>query len=163
LKIAAALSLLLLGACARVQLDTAPPAGYDLSGTWLLVEEASEDAPSYRRLRAQGGMMAFIAQDFPVLRAREMHIEQSADSMGIDYVPGGYRDVSWGTRNLALWEVRAGWHEGRLLILSKASDARAQETLTMQAGGERLVVDVRIDGRGDDIAVMRVFRRAEPG
>lgn len=153
-------SLLLLGACTGIQLDPVPPADFDLSGRWLLVEEVSDTGPSYRRLRAQGSIMAFIAQDFPVLRAEEMRIEQNVDSMGIDYTPGGYRDVSWGTRKLALWEVRTGWNEGRLVILSEASDARAQEILTLSAGGERLVVDLRIDARGDDIAVTRVFRRA---
>ena len=150
----------MLTACGTIQLDPNRPRNFELSGTWHLVEQASDPTPSHRRLRDRGGMLAFITQDFPVLRAREMRIEQSGDSMGIRYLPGGYRDVSWGTRNRGLWEVRAGWHEGSLVILSEASDARALETLTLSDGGRRLDVHVRIDARGDDLAVSRTFRRA---
>ena len=65
------------------------------------------------------------------------------------------------TRDRGLWEVRAGWHEGNLIILSEASDARARETFTLSDGGRRLDVEVRIDARGDDLAVSRTFRRAD--
>ena len=155
----ASVALLCLTACGRIQLDPQRPADFDLTGTWVLVEEASEAPPSTRRLRSRGGMLAFIIQDFPVLRAREMRIEPSGDSMGVRYIPGGYRDVSWGTRTRGLWEVRAGWHEGSLVILSVADDARARETLTLSADGRRLDVAVRIDARGEDLDVVRVFRR----
>ena len=146
-------------ACTSVQLDASPPAGFDLSGRWTLVPPASETAPSVRRLRAQGGMLSFVTQDFPVLRATEMVIEQSRDSMGIRYDVGDYRDISWGTRQRGLWEVRAGWHEGTLMILSKASDADARETLRLSADGRQLTIDVRISATGDDLNLTRVFRR----
>jgi hypothetical protein len=152
-------AILLLAACTTLQLDATPPADFDLTGTWFLIEDESESPPSHRRLRARGGMLAFITQDFPVLRARGMQIEQSRDSMGISYKPNGYRDISWGTRNRGLWEVRAGWHENSLYVLSDASDARARETFTLSEGGRRLDVSVRIDSRGDDVEVVRVFRR----
>ncbi len=156
LLIAAALA----AGCAGVELDSRPPADFDLSGRWVLVEPASETAPSRRRLRAQGGMLVFVTQDFDVLRATGMTIEQHRDSMGISYDPGDYRDVSWGTRQRGLWEVRAGWHEGDLMILSEASDASARETLRLSQDGQRLTIDVRISSEGDDIDLTRVYRRA---
>lgn len=150
---------LLLGGCSSVDLKPDPPAGFDLSGRWLLVEEASESAPSRRRLRAQGGMLSFVTQDFPVLRASEMRIEQSRDSMGVRYDGGDYRDVSWGVRKRGLWEVRAGWHEGSLLIISDARDADARESMTLSADGRRLTVQVYVSSSGDDVNVTRVFER----
>jgi hypothetical protein len=148
-----------IAGCGALQLDPDPPSPFDLGGRWLLVEGASDAAPDRRQLRAQGGMMAFVTQDFPVLRAQELVIEQGPDSMGVLYDGEGYRDVSWGTRRRGLWEVRAGWNEGRLLILSKASDAEAQETLSLSPDGERLRIDVEIRSSGDRLAVTRVFAR----
>lgn len=155
----AVIAALLLGGCSSIDLESRPPAGFDLSGDWVLVSGASDTAPSRRRLRAQGGMLAFVTQDFPVLRASAMHIDQSRDSMGVRYDAGDYRDVSWGTRKRGLWEVRAGWHEGSLIILSDARDAQARETLTLSADGQRLTVDVQVKSSGDDVDVTRVFLR----
>ncbi|HEX7034725.1 MAG TPA: hypothetical protein VF210_03075 [Pseudomonadales bacterium] len=150
---------MLLTACSSLRLDYDRPDGFDLSGTWQLIEDESGTPPSQRRLRSRGGMLAFVTSDFPVLRAREMRIEQSRDSMGIRYDTGDYRDVSWGSRRRGLWEVRAGWHEGALYILSDAVDAEAMEILTLSDGGRRLDVHVRIESGGDDVEVVRVFRR----
>ena len=154
------LTAVLSAGCATVKLDDSPPPGFDLSGRWTLVGPASETAPSRRRLRAQGGMLAFVTQDFPVLRATEMVIEQSRDSMGIRYDVGDYRDVSWGTRQRGLWEVRAGWHEGDLVIVSEARDADAREILRLSPDGRQLTIDVRLSSGGDDLNITRVFRRA---
>lgn len=151
--------LVLLAGCGAIELEPLPSQPFDLDGRWLLVEGASDAAPDRRRLRAQGGMLSFVTQDFPVLRAREMEIEQGPDSMGVRYDGAEYRDVSWGTRRRGLWEVRAGWNEGRLLILSKASDAEAQETFTLAPDGRRLTIDVAIRSGGDRIDVTRVFVR----
>jgi hypothetical protein len=104
-------------------------------------------------------MLAFITRDFPVLQAREMRIEQNRDSMGIRYDTGDYRDVSWGTRRRGLWEVRAGWHEGSLYILSDAVDAEATEIMTLSDAGHRMDVRVQVQSGGDDVEVVRVFRR----
>lgn len=152
----------LLSACTGITLDPTPPADFDLSGTWQLLEAESDTAPSRRRLRAQGGMLSFITQDFPVLRAHELRIEQSRDSMGVRYDGKDYRDVSWGSRRRGLWEVSAGWHEGSLVILSDAKDADARETLTLSPDRQRLRVDVEVKSGGDDVAVTRIYRRASP-
>lgn len=153
------LLLWLLAACGGVPLQSQAPADVDLSGAWLLIPDASGTAPSTQALRARGGMLAFIAEDFGVLRARELLIEQNPGSMGIYYDGRNYRDVSWGTRSRGLWEVEAGWHEGNLVILSKARDADARETLSLSPDGQRLRVDIEIKSRGETVAVTRVFGR----
>jgi len=159
-RLGSVLMVVVAAGCANIELDARPPPGFDLSGRWVLVDTASESAPSRRRLRVQGGMLSFVTQDFPVLRATEMTIEQHRDSMGISYDVGDYRDISWGTRQRGLWEVRAGWFEGDLLIISDARDADARETLSLSPDGERLTIDVRISSGGDDIDITRVYRRA---
>lgn len=157
--LAAALSL--AAACASITLEPQPPAGFDLSGAWRLDEEASETLPARRALRARGGLLGIVLADFPVLRAREMRIEQGRDSMGIYYDGRNYRDVSWGTRRRGLWEVRAGWHEGDLVILSEAKDADARERFILSPDGERLRLEVEVRSAGQDVALVRVFRRVE--
>lgn len=154
-----ALTIAFLAACASIDLDRRPPESYDLTGNWRLVEDASGSPPSHRRLRARGGMLTFIVQDFPVLLAEEMRIEQSANSMGIRYDQRVYRDVSWGERRRGLWDVRAGWHEGDLYIISDAADADAREVFRLSDGGQRLAVEVRVESGGQDVHLTRVFRR----
>lgn len=150
----------LLGAgCGGMPLESTPPAGFDLNGEWHLLPGSSDPPPSSRRLRERGSRLAFITQDFPILRARELRIEQSRDSMGVRYDGADYRDVSWGTRTRGLWEVRTGWNEGNLVIVSKAKDADAREIITLSADGRQLQVDVRIESRGDDISLIRTFQR----
>jgi hypothetical protein len=154
-----ALAALLAAACSGIALEPQPPPGFDLSGDWVLVADASEAPPSRRRLRAQGGMLTFITRDFPVLTANQMQIEQGPASMGISYGVGNYRDITWGTRRRGLWEVRAGWHEGTLMVLSEASDASASEVFVLSDDGRRLRIDVVISSGGDDVSLSRVFRR----
>ena len=149
----------LAGGCANVVLDAEAPAGFDLGGAWELDPASSEVTPEVRRLRARGISIAMVAQDFPVLYCRTMEIEQNTDSMGIAYDGADYRDVSWGVRQRGLWEVNAGWDEGRLKILSKAADARAEETMTLVEAGARMVVRVTIDADGDNLDITRVFTR----
>ena len=149
----------LIAGCAEVALESQPPDRFDLAGTWTLVEDQSETPPAPRRLGARGTMLPLITQDFPVLRAEQLRIEQSADSIGIYYDGRDYRDVSWGVRQRGLWEVRAGWNEGRLLIISNAPDADAQETLSLSPDGRTLRVDVDVESRGSDISLTRVYRR----
>jgi hypothetical protein len=152
-------ALAFIGACSGIQLEPQPPPGFDLTGRWLLQDQASDTAPSTRRLRARGGMLSFVAQDFPVLKARVMEIEQHRDSMGISYDVGDYRDISWGARQRGLWEVRAGWSDGLLYILSDASDARAREVLRLSDDGRVLEIEVRIDSGGEELDLIRSFRR----
>lgn len=150
---------LTVGCAANVVLDAGAPAGFDLGGTWVLDPIASDVAPDVRKLRARGVRIAMVVGDFPVLRCRRMEIEQNADSMGIAYDGGSYRDVSWGVRQRGLWEVNAGWDAGELRILSEARDAEAEETMILTDAGRRLVVRVSIEADGDELIITRVFRR----
>jgi hypothetical protein len=145
--------------CANVVLDADAPAGFDLGGTWVLDPVSSEATPEVSKLRRRGMSIAMVAQDFPVLRCRRMEIEQNADSMGIAYDGGSYRDVSWGVRERGLWEVNAGWDAGELRILSKARDAKAEETMILAEAGRRLLVRVSIEADGDHLVITRVFKR----
>lgn len=147
--------VLLLGACGGIPLDASAPAGFDLAGHWVLDREASVAG-----VATSGGMRSgFMAQDYPLLMASEMRIEQDARSMGIEYARGNYRDVTWGERRRGVWQVRAGWHEGDLHIFSEASDTSAEEVWQLSENGERL--DINIDVRGErKIEFRRVFRRS---
>ena len=152
--------LILLGGCAGgVVLDTKPPLNFSLGGVWVLDPINSDPAPKPRQLRKRGFGIAMAAQDFPVMYTRRMRIEQSADSVGIEYDGGEYRDLSWGVRRRGLWEVNAGWEEGELLILSEAADAKAQETLQLSDDGRRLVVRVEVSADGQHLNLVRAFTR----
>lgn len=153
------LAWLAAGCASKVVLDHQAPVGFDLNGTWVLDPAASDGSPDPRQLRGAGFAMASAVRDFPVLVARRMHIEQNRDSMGVRYDTGDYRDVSWGERTRGLWEVNAGWEEGQLLILSKARDARAEETIVLLEGGRRLAVRVAIQADDSDLTVDRQFTR----
>jgi hypothetical protein len=150
------LLLLLTLGCGSVPLDEAAPARFDLSGHWVLAD--GQEALGRGR-NADGLRSGFMTQDFPLLAAREMRIEQDARSMGIEYARGSYRDVSWGERRRGVWEVRAGWHEGALHIYSDASDISAAEIWRLSEDGQTL--DISISVRGErNREFERVFRRA---
>lgn len=171
------LLLWVVGCASGVKLNTQVPAGFNLTGHWTLVPELSDEAPDPRKLQAssdrkelkrrkvlsrdrvQVGSLMFITHDFPVLLAERMVIEQNADSMGIEYDRGGYRDVSWGKRNRELWEVYTGWEQGNLVIVSRGHNAETRETMRLDDNGRLLVIDVQVDADGEKVSVVRVFRR----
>jgi hypothetical protein len=155
----ALLAFLLVG-CRTAPPAVSVPAGFDLSGDWLLVPDRSDVPPTLLQLRARGGMLHLVVQDFPVIGARRMQIEQDSQSMGLSYDGGTWRDVSWGTRKRGLWEVQSGWQEDRLVILSKAEDADARETFSLDPGGRILTVTVAVRSGGDSLFVTRVFSRS---
>ncbi len=149
-------TVLLAAGCGSIPLEESSPAGFDLNGHWVLADGQRPLAGG----RAGGGMgSGFVTQDFPLLAATEMHIEQDARSMGIEYARGSYRDVTWGERRRGVWDVRAGWHEGALHIYSDAPDISAAEIWRLSEDGQRL--DIRISVRGQrDREFERVFQRA---
>lgn len=158
---AGVLASVLIGGCASgVVLDPNPPQNFRLGGVWLLDPLDSDPAPKSQQLRKRGFGIAMAAQDFPVMHTRRMRIEQSADSVGIEYDDGEYRDLTWGVRQRGLWEVNAGWEEdGRLLILSQAADAKARETLQLMDAGRRLVVNIEVSADGQRLTLLRTFIR----
>ncbi len=163
--------------CSGIDLDTVNPPGVNLSGQWLVDFGDSDLVPDLRNrppgkpsrrvqgtvsreaLRvADGSAFAFIAHDFQVLRADKLTIEQNIDSMGLDYQPGVYRDVTWGERQRGLWEVLAGWEEQQLVIISKARNMRVEERLQL-VSPDLLKVWVYIDANGEKLEFLRVFNR----
>ena len=171
-----AVVLAALPACSSVPLDEEPPVRFEIGGQWVLNAELSDPPPNTRQIMARadrdfvagrigspsGGALAFVTQDFPVLEARSMVIEQDDDSMGIRYDTGVYRDVSWGERKRGLWKVSAGWFEGNLVVRSKASDATGRETFRLSENGQTLTVEVEANSDGEKLAVRRIFERV-PG
>lgn len=175
----AALLLLQTGCSSTPDLSTRVRPGFDLTGNWELDRSRSDATPDTRRvvdemdremLRREGGfnirreiadsaVFAFIAQDFPVLRANTLSIEQQADSMGIRYEPGGYRDVTWGERTRGLWTVSAGWDDdGSFVIHSDSDDIQALERHRLQ-DASTLQVLLRVRADGGDLDVVRTFTR----
>ena len=146
------LTLALCG-CSGVPLEASAPSGFDLSGEWVLDDETALGTGEGRSLRS-----GFMIQDFPLLVARQMRIEQDARSMGIEYERGSYRDVSWGERRRGIWEVRAGWHEGVLHIYSEAPDTSASESWRLSEDGDRLEINIEVRGAREQ-SFRRVFRR----
>lgn len=163
--------------CTGIDLDTVNPPGVNLSGQWLVDFGDSDLVPDLRNRRpakpsrrvqgtvsrealrvADGSAFAFIAHDFQVLRADKLTIEQNMDSMGLDYQPGVYRDVTWGERQRGLWEVLAGWEEQQLVIISKARNMRVEERLEL-VSPDLLKVWVYIDASGEQLEFLRVFNR----
>ncbi|MGE0624745.1 MAG: hypothetical protein AB7I04_03870 [Pseudomonadales bacterium] len=147
----AAVLLALATGCGSVPLDGAAPEQFDLNGRWVL--DANRSSGTQPRGRG------FIEQDFPLLVSREMHIEQDARSMGIEYDRGSYRDVTWGERRRGVWEVRAGWREGSLYIYSEAPDISAMEVWQLSADGDELSIQISVRG-GVEGQYQRVFRRS---
>lgn len=167
------LTLVWLGAC--TSLSEAPPAGLDLSGEWMLDEAASDPPPDIDAIRrredrqvARGRQKdptasgAFVAQDFPVLAATRLVIEQDRESMGVYYFRGddsNYLDFTWGKRERDFWQVRTGWQEGELVILSERGGVEGSERLRLEDGGRRLRVSVAVDTGGEKVRSERVFDR----
>ncbi len=178
--VAIAFTLVLLQGCSTVP-DLTSKQAFNLTGQWRLVDQLSDAAPNPRRMmdrmdkevarrgptrgaqkvRMQGALFAFVNQDFPVLSAEKMLVEQNVDSMGIDYKPGRYRDVTWGERERGLWRVYAGWDdEDRLVIDSRGNDIRARETMHLRSDG-LLEVQVDVHSKQRDFSVLRVFERVK--
>lgn len=167
------LAVVAVTACSGVPLNVEPPKRFDIGGQWALNTERSDLPPNTRQIMARadrdfvngraglpsGGALAFVAQDFPVLEAKSMVIEQDGDSMGIRYDTGVYRDVSWGERKRGLWKIYAGWVEGDLVIISRASDTVGREIFQLHKDGQTLVVKIEANSDGEKLTAVRTFER----
>ena len=147
--------LLLLAACNITPLDSAPPPGFDLTGKWLLEGDLSD----VERTRESSLRSGFVTQDYPLLIARKLSIEQDVRSMGINFEGGSYRDVTWGERERGIWMVRAGWVEGDLHIYSDASDTSAVEVYRLVDNGQRLLINIEVEAGSGSQTFNRVFVR----
>ena len=175
--LAVAAATLLLTSCGGIELNEQNPANVRLTGTWQLNTAASDATPDLKdglrlakgrkrnpsaiRIReirgALGSGLAFIVHDFQVLSANRLEIELNHDSMGIQYEPGVYRDVSWGQRDRNLWEVYAGWEGNELVVISTANDMRVVERHARR--GDELHVSILIKADKEERTLKRVFTR----
>ena len=169
----ALLALVWLAGC--TSLSEVPPPGLDLSGEWVVDEAASDPPPDVDAIRrredrrvARGRQTdptasgAFVAQDFPVLAATRLVIEQDRESMGVYYFRGddsNYLDFTWGERERDFWQVRTGWQEGDLVILSERGGVEGTERFSLEQAGQRLRVRVAVDTGGEKVRSERVFDR----
>ncbi|MCY3838669.1 MAG: hypothetical protein OXH09_08540 [Gammaproteobacteria bacterium] len=160
----------LLAGCSA--LDSNVPRGFDLTGDWVLDREASDAPPDLDAIRRRedrdvvrgrqsdaAASAAFAVQDFPVLTATRLEIEQDDESMGIRYDGVVYRDITWGERERDLWKVRSGWDEGDLVVRSVRGNVRGREAFALERNGMRLRVTVDIETGGQDVRSVRVYRR----
>ena len=169
----ALLALAWLAGC--TSLSEVPPPGLDLSGEWVVDEAESDPPPDVDAIRrredrrvARGRQTdptasgAFVAQDFPVLAATRLVIEQDRESMGVYYFRGddsNYLDFTWGERERDFWQVRTGWQEGDLVILSERGGVEGTERFSLEQAGQRLRVRVAVDTGGEKVRSERVFDR----
>ncbi|MCE2459641.1 MAG: hypothetical protein J4F38_02555 [Pseudomonadales bacterium] len=164
------LAFLVVPACNA--LDTNVPRGFNLTGDWVLVRDASDASPDIDAIRRRedrdvvrgrqsdaAASAAFAVQDFPVLTATRLEIEQDDRSMGMRFDGVDYRDISWGERERDLWRVHAGWFEGDLVIRSVRGGTRGREVFALERNGTILRVTVSIETGGQDVRSVRVFQR----
>lgn len=150
------------------------PYGIDLSGVWIL-DAASSDSPpdnsaALLRLKAaeiEGkrsdslGSIVYATQDFPVIAAERLSIEQDSSSIGISYGDGQHRDLIWGLQTRAEWKIDAGWEQTRLVIKSVVSHTTGIERYQLESGGETLLVDVSIRAGPDRRSFRRTYTRLD--
>ena len=174
-RIVGVIGVLAMGACGGLNLETTPSQPTNLSGLWQLDVGASDSSEGLKNRPSRGlgrnqsvreeiqrisrgSGLAFIAQDFQVLKAKRLKIEQGSDSMGVQHWPGVYRDVTWGERERGLWTVYAGWEQNDLLIQSTTKDMRVLERYQLINNGQlRVLISVKADGETKEL--QRVFRR----
>ena len=174
-RIVGVIGVLGMGACGGLNLETTPSQPTNLSGLWQLDVGASDSSEGLKNRPSRGlgrnqsvreeiqrisrgSGLAFIAQDFQVLKAKRLKIEQGSDSMGVQHWPGVYRDVTWGERERGLWTVYAGWEQNDLLIQSTTKDMRVLERYQLIKNGQlRVLISVKADGETKEL--QRFFRR----
>lgn len=100
-------------------------------------------------------------QQFPGLTAKEMIIEQDATSMGIDYLGGGYRDLTWGERERGRFDIDAGWDEdARLVVHVAGDDIDYHEIWELSEDGERLTLLIKLSGKQvNTVEIVRSYDR----
>lgn len=171
------LSGCLVAGCAGSGYDLSPmpPPGFELTGDWILEPGESEgqfasqspESTADEPDRTKGGPgvrrtgpIAIGPRQIPVLGARSFVIEQSRDSMGVDYPGRPIRDVTWGRRKWGGRTIDAGWEDGVLLIRTRSHDYRLTERYELSADGKRLTLTIDFEPSvGKDISGTRVYVR----
>ena len=158
---------------ATSSLSSVVPYGVDLSGVWILDESRSDAPPdneaALQRLKAaeiEGkrsdafGSIIFASQDFPVIAAERLSIEQDSSSIGISYGDGQHRDLIWGLQTRAEWKVDAGWEQYRLVVKSIVSHTSGTERYQLDSDGDTLLVDVSVRAGPDRRNFRRTYTRS---
>lgn len=96
------------------------------------------------------------------LESNSLEIEQSEESMGMQFDHGVYRDVSWGERVRGRVTVNSGWDERVLVIRSKGGPVPVVERYSLSADGQRLSVAIELNGGRNEMSFLRVFDRITP-
>jgi len=161
--------------CQGLDLAQTPLKSVQLSGIWVVDAGASDDLraftrpPSERRrpklsVREEirriglGSGLAFVVQDFQIIDANQIVIEQGRNSMGVKHIPGTYRDVTWGDRERDIWRIQAGWQETDLVIFSTAKGLRVLERYQL-VNQNRLRLDLDVQADGVNRKLTRFFDR----
>ena len=161
--------------CQGLDLAQTPLKSIRLSGIWVVDAGASDDLraftlpPSERRrpklsVREEirriglGSGLAFVVQDFQIIDANQIVIEQGRNSMGVKHIPGTYRDVTWGDRERDIWRIQAGWQETDLVIFSTAKGLRVLERYQL-VNQNRLRLDLDVQADGVNRKLTRFFDR----
>ena len=161
--------------CQGLDLAQTPLKSVQLSGIWVVDAGASDDLraftrpPSERRrpklsVREEirriglGSGLAFVVQDFQIIDANQIVIEQGRNSMGVKHIPGTYRDVTWGDRERDIWRIQAGWQETDLVIFSTAKGLRVLERYQL-VNRNRLRLDLDVQADGGNRNLTRFFDR----
>ncbi len=159
---------------ATSSLSSIVPYGVDLTGVWVLDESRSDEPPdnskALQRLKAaeiEGkrsdsfGSILYAAQDFPVIAAKRLSIDQDESSIGISYGDGQHRDLIWGLQTRAEWNVDAGWEQRRLVVKSVVSHTQGTERYQIEPDGNTLVVNVAIRAGPDRRSFLRTYTRGQ--
>lgn len=158
---------------ASSSLSSVVPFGIDLTGNWVLDASRSDQPPdnreALRRIKAaeiEGkrsasfGSIIYAVQDFPVIAATRLAIDQDASSIGISYGDGQHRDLIWGLQTRAEWRIDAGWEQTRLVVKSVVSHTTGTERYQIEPDGQTLVVDVAIRAGPDRRSFVRTYTKA---
>jgi len=159
-------NLIFLSACAK-KLNNQSPESVDLSGTWVLNDDYSQEVV---RDRNGGGERNGPPEDIadrgrrakktPVMTAEEITITQNNDSMGIAYPKNQYRDIDWGKTKFWNKTVDAGWNSKNALIVeTKSEHSNFIETYQLNSEGQVLVVTIDTNGNERGGEYLRVFTR----
>lgn len=167
-------TMLVLISCgpATSSLSGVVPYGVDLTGVWILDESRSDEPPdnteALQRLKAaeiEGkrsdsfGSIIYAAQDFPVIAASRLAIDQDESSIGISYGDGQHRDLIWGLQTRAEWKIDAGWEQTRLVVKSVVSHTSGTERYQLEADGNTLVVNVAVRAGPDRKSFRRTYTK----
>lgn len=153
-------------------LSPALPFGFDISGSWALVEDDSDASPdadaigrkeTTRALRKKDfdpvASLAFAVQDFPVLASDALVIEHDTNSMGISYSNGTYQDLTWGTERRPDQYVRVGWNGNVLVINTKRKRIEGNQQWMLSDDAETLSIRVKVKTPKDKLDVVRTYSR----